>query len=620
MKHFVLVFSILLITILIFTSFHKSNSEETVTVGPTQYPQGYFASPVAGQIELAGTFGELRANHFHAGLDIAPTQSGNEPIFAAAEGYVSRIRTQEKGYGQVVFITHPNGYTTVYAHLHALSTEITAYLRQKQYETEVFEQDLVLQPTDIPVKQGQQIALMGNRGASRGQHLHFEIRETKTEKAVNPLLFGFGVPDNVPPKFEDLKVYLIDDKKEVIGKRYFNPKRKVPGLYKIEVDTVDVAAPNVAFAIQAIDLQSGNSGENGIYTLELKSNDVTVYKFKAEKCGFDETRYLNAHVDYLEHYTRQYFFHRAFRLPGDQLQMYESLQNDGIIPLSITDSACKNITLIATDISGNTTTLSFVVRPKVQTNFPTAKPYTYFFPFDKESVIKPDSGAFFYFPKGCFYENLNMRFGQSYTEGGQYSQTYQLHEVQTPIQYDFRIGIKPINLPDSLRSKAFIAYCTRTDGQVSTCGGTWDKDGYLTAKNSKFGNYSIEVDRTPPTIKPEDIAPKMTKSDMLSFKISDNIEGRPVRYRAEMDGKWFLMELDGKYDLLYCYLKDLPSPLNTEGEHNLKLTVTDDRDNVKVFERKIEIVNHVEKPKPSPKPTAKSKSESKSTASSKKKK
>lgn len=617
MKHFFIAFSILL-----FTSFYNPNGEEKPTEGPPQYPQGYFTSPVAGAMELAGSFGELRANHFHAGIDIAPTSSGNEPIFAAADGYVSRIRTQENGYGQAVFINHPNGYTTVHAHLHAFSTEIKAYLRQKQYENEVFEQDLVLQPTDIPVKQGQQIGLMGNRGASRGKHLHFEIRETKTDKAVNPLLFGFHVPDNVPPKFEDLKVYLMDDKKEVIGKRYFNPKRQVPGLYKIEVDTVDVAAPNVAFAIQAIDLQSGNSGENGIYTLELKSNDVTVYKFRAEKCGFDETRYLNAHVDYLEHYTRQYFFHRAFRLPGDQLKMYESLQNDGIIPLSMTDSACKKITLLATDVMGNTTTLSFVVRPKAQTNFPTAKPYTYLFPFDKESVIKPDSSAFFYFPKGCFYENLNIRFGQSYTEGGQYSQTYQLHEVQTPIQYDFRIGIKPLNLPDSLRSKAFIAYCTRTNGQTTTCGGTWDKDGFLTTKNSKFGNYSIEVDRTPPTIKPEDFAMKMTKSDMLSFKISDNIEGRPVRYRAEMDGQWFLMELDGKYDLLYCYLKDLPSPLNTEGEHNLKLTVTDDRGNAKIFERKFDIVDHIEKPKPAPKSTAKSKSksESKSKASSKKKK
>jgi hypothetical protein len=617
MKHLFIAFSILL-----FTSFYNPNGEEKPTVGPPQYPQGYFASPVAGTMELAGSFGELRANHFHAGIDIAPTSSGNEPIFATADGYVSRIRTQENGYGQALFINHPNGYTTVHAHLHAFSNEIKAYLRQKQYETENFEQDLVLQPTDIPVKQGQQIALMGNRGASRGQHLHFEIRETKTDKAVNPLLFGFHVPDNVPPKFEDLKVYLMDDKKEVIGKRYFNPKRQVPGLYKIEVDTVDVAAPNVAFAIQAIDLQSGNSGENGIYTLELKSNDVTVYKFRAEKCGFDETRYLNAHVDYLEHYTRQYFFHRAFRLPGDQLKMYESLQNDGIIPLSMTDSACKKITLLATDVMGNTTTLSFVVRPKAQTNFPTAKPYTYLFPFDKESVIKPDSSAFFYFPKGCFYENLNIRFGQSYTEGGQFSQTYQLHEVQTPIQYDFRIGIKPLNLPDSLRSKAFIAYCTRTNGQTTTCGGTWDKDGFLTTKNSKFGNYAIEVDQTPPTIKPEDFAMKMTKSDMLSFKISDNIEGRPVRYRAEMDGQWFLMELDGKYDLLYCYLKDLPSPLNTEGEHSLKLTVTDDRGNVKVFERKFDIVDHIEKPKPAPKSTAKSKSKSehKSTASSKKKK
>ncbi len=618
MKHLGIVFSILL-----FTSFN--NPDETAVGLPTQYPQGYFASPVAGKLELAGSFGELRGNHFHAGIDIAPTDSGNEPIFAAAEGYIARIRTQENGYGQSVCIAHPNGYTTLYAHLHDFSSEIKDYLRKKQYENELFEQDLVLQPTDIPIRQGQQIGRMGNRGASRGEHLHFEIRETKTDKAVNPLHFGFNVPDKVPPRFAELKIYLLDDKKQVVGKRYFDPKRKVPGLYEISEDTLDIAAPNVAFAIEATDVHDGNSGVNGIYSLELKENDTTVYKYKAEKFTLEETRYLNAHVDYLEHYTRKVFFHRAFRLPGNQLSMYESLKNDGIIPLpivsgsaiSIADSVCKKITLIATDINGNASTLSFVVRPREQKNWLTEKPYTYFFPFDKESVIKPDDGSFFYFPKGCLYENLNMRFGQSYTEGGQFSATYQLHEVQTPLQYDFRIGIKPINLPDSLRSKAYIAYCTRTDGRTTTCGGTWDKDGFLTTKNSKFGNYSIEVDRVPPSIRPEDFAAKMMKSDMLSFKISDNIEGRPVHYRAEMDGKWFLMELDGKYDLLYTRLKDLPEALITEGSHTLKLTVTDDRGNAKVFERQLEIVDHIEKPKPKPTPKPKETTKAKSKGKNK---
>ena len=238
--------------------------------------------------------------------------------------------------------------------MEAFIPEITAFLRKKQYETELFEQDIVLQPTDIVVRQGQQIGLMGNRGASRGQHVHFEIRETKTEVAVNPLLFGFNVPDNVPPRLEDLKVYLMDDKKDVIAKKSYSAKRKSMGVYKIEYDTVDVAAPYVGFAIQATDIQSGNSGENGIYTLELKVNDTVVYQYKADRVGFDETRYLNAHIDYSEQYNRNNFFHRTFRLPGNQLGMYAFLQNDGIIPLpmpseqvSMTDFVSKKISSVA---------------------------------------------------------------------------------------------------------------------------------------------------------------------------------------------------------------------------------------------------------------------------------
>jgi hypothetical protein len=599
MRHFLFVLSIFLLT-----SFLEQKPAESRVVPPPQYPQGYFASPVAGEMILSGSFGELRTNHFHAGIDIGPTRSGNEPIFAAAEGYVSRVRTQEAGYGQSVYVTHPNGYTTVYGHLHSFSKDILEIVRKKQYETESFEQDIFLQPTDVPVKQGQQIATMGNRGMSMGPHLHFEIRETATEKAVNPLLFGMNVTDNMPPRFEDMKVYFLDEKHEIISTKTYTLKKKSNTEYALPFDTIDVAAPYVAFSIQSTDIHSNDSGQNGIYSLSLKSNDELIYRFKAEKCGFDESRYINAHIDYFEHQTNRYFFHRAFRLCGDNLSMYDSVRNDGIIALPFTtqndSTSYRKINLTAADIVGNTRMISFVVRPKQQTTPPVAKPYTYFFPYDKESVIKPDDASVFYFPKGCFYDNVYARFN---TGMSTYSRTYQLHDPRTPIHYDFKIALKPFNLPDSLKSKAYIAYASREDGQVFTCSGVWDKDGFLTAKGNRFGNYSIGVDRTPPTIETEDFGEKMAKTGRLAFKIRDNIEGRAVRYRTEMDGKWFLMEFDTKSDILFCRFEDLPSPFNTEGDHSLKITLMDDRDNVKVFQRSFELVDHIERPKPKPKET-----------------
>ena len=203
--------------------------------------------------------------------------------------------------------------------------------------------------------------------------------------------------------------------------------------------------------------------------------------------------------------------------------------------------------------------------------------------------------AIFHFPKGCFYENVYARFGSSAGDAQQYSATYHVHDPTTPIHEAFDIALKPLNLPDSLRSKAFVAYCQRDDARTYSCGGTWDASGFLTARNNRFGNYSIEIDRTPPTITPVSFGDKMVRSARMSFRIRDNIEGRGVTYRAELDGKWLLMELDGKSDLLYCALQN---DQITEGvEHTLNITATDDRGNVTVFEDDFTVVERLEKPR-----------------------
>jgi murein DD-endopeptidase MepM/ murein hydrolase activator NlpD len=328
MKHLIKKILVLLGFVAVFTSFDDPITPQATPSAPPQYPTNYFQSPVAGLLVLSGTFGELRANHFHSGIDIKPTKRGiNEPIFAAADGYVSRIRVQEGGYGQVIFIAHPNGYTTAYAHLDKFSPELFAYTRQKQYEKQQFEVDLVLQPTDFPVRQGQSIGNMGNRGHSFGQHLHFEIRDTKTERAINPLLFGFTLPDNSPPTMNGLKVYLMDDKKEIIGSRYINLVKKSANQYGIAGDTLDINAPNVAFGIKTIDSHSSESGDNGIYSLDLTCNDVPIYRFSTESFGFNETRYINAHADYYEQQHRRTWYHRAFTLPNDRLSMYPNTRH-----------------------------------------------------------------------------------------------------------------------------------------------------------------------------------------------------------------------------------------------------------------------------------------------------
>jgi murein DD-endopeptidase MepM/ murein hydrolase activator NlpD len=573
--------------IALFGAFDDPIAPQSTVSNTPQYPTNYFQSPTIGPLALSGTFGELRANHFHSGIDIKPTRRGsNEPLFAAAEGYVARIRIQEGGYGQALYIAHPNGYTTVYGHLDKFAPDIQAFMRQKQYEKQQFEVDLVLQPHELPVRQGQNIGNMGNRGHSFGQHLHFEIRETKTERAINPLLFGFGMPDNRPPTMNGLKVYLLDDKKEVVGTRYINLVKKSATEYGIAGDTLDVNAPNVAFGLRTNDAHGDDSGENGIFSLDLACDDVPIYNFKAETFGFDETRYINAHLDYYEQQHRRTWFHRAFVLPNNRLSMYQNVQNQGITPLSITDNLGKKMTFIAKDAAGNATTLRFVARPKEPTTLAPPKTYNYLLPCAKESLVKLNGeDATFYFPNTAFYEDAYVNFNTSTTEVGYFSPTFYLHNPLTPIHSSIEIAIKPINLPEEMRAKAFIAYCQSDDGRTYSCGGKWATDGSLRTQNNRFGNYSIQLDTEKPRISAVSFQADMRKLSRLSFKIKDNREtmgnARPLRYRAELDGNWLLMEMDGKYDLLFHKFEE---GYISEGTHTFKLVVTDDRDNEAVFE------------------------------------
>jgi murein DD-endopeptidase MepM/ murein hydrolase activator NlpD len=179
---------------------HLSSAQEPL-------PQNYFRSPIDTAILLAGNFGELRPNHFHAGIDIKTNNREGMPVHAAAEGFVSRIKISSFGYGKVIYVTHPNGFVTVYGHLRSFNDTIGTYIKRQQYAQKTFEIEVFPKSTEFPVKKGEVIAFSGNTGNSGGPHIHFEIRDEKSEKAINPLLFGLPVTDNKKPQVTRVKIY-----------------------------------------------------------------------------------------------------------------------------------------------------------------------------------------------------------------------------------------------------------------------------------------------------------------------------------------------------------------------------------------------------------------------------
>ncbi len=539
-----------------------------------------YGQPLRGPMLLTGTFGELRNNHFHGGLDLRGAVG--TPVYSIGVGYVSRIITDPSGYGQAVYINHPEGYTSVYGHLERFSDTLLAYVRYHQYKSEEFQQDLRPAPGEFRVAAGTQIGEVGNRGASGGPHLHFEIRHTQTDNPINPLAFGYEVADNRKPSVSQLRLYEIDGRGNVLRAHTHQLVKNGIGTLAPAGDTLIVEGPEVGLAVKAFDQLDGLYNWNGIYEGQLLADTMLAYQFRFDRYSFDETRYLNAHADYREQCGAGGWYHRLFRLPGNNLSIYRPAINDGRVRLEPGQS--RRVQLRLSDYAGNASVVDVVLRrngsatPRVQ-----APVYNYLLPYHEASIINDDD-FLAYFPEGSLYEDCYLQYARL-REGSDdvYSDVYQLHEPLTPLHHDARIGIRPRNLPDHLRDKAFIAYCHAGSRPVNY-GGEWYRDGMLYTETRSFGSFCIMIDTVPPGIRPVSYRADMRRNNVLSFRIWDNFRtsGKAdlLRTRATVDGQWILMEYDLKSGLIFHRFDGRLG----HGQHQLRLEVTDDRGNTSVWE------------------------------------
>lgn len=575
MKRILLVVILPLLTLAFTNNDGKPNPRKS-------YPRNYFQPPVSHSLLLSGTFGELRPNHFHAGIDIKSSRGvAGDPIFAAGEGYISRIKVEPSGYGRSISINHPNGYTTVYAHMDKFNAKLEEYVKEQQYTLQSFEIELKPDAQAFPVAQGEQIGYMGNTGASNGAHLHFEVRETTTQNPINPLLFGLFVEDNVAPKMHSLKVYYLNEKREEKDSKAF-PLIKSGSGYKIKGDTLTIGAGQAGFGLKVYDHFDRVSNWNGIYALDMYQNDSLVYEFDLESFSFDESRYINAHCDYHERVTNNSYYNRCYTLPGNRLSIYKQQADFGLIRLK--DGRISKITIVASDVAGNNSTLEFWVKKGPSIVPVSQEIYNYILPYDEGNMIRTD-GLYLHLPEGVLYENLYLRYSATpERSSGYYSDVHHLHDSRTPVHDYFDIGIRPtISIPAELKPKVFVAYCE--GGGILNCGGYWE-DGLLRTKVRSLGDYAIMADVTPPSVKPVTFSPNMRGFSKMSFKISDNVATAPnvegLQFEARVDGEWILMEYDKKTKTITHFFDGRIGP----GVHELQLLVKDAVGNETVFQRK----------------------------------
>jgi len=526
------------------------------------YPKDYFQWPLGLKPEISANYGEMRPNHFHMGLDIRTAQKQNQPVSAAAEGYIARVRIEPSGFGRCIYINHPNGLTTLYAHLNDFFPELEDYIKKQQYLLKNWRIDLEIPANLFPVTKGQFIAFSGNTGASQGPHVHFEIRNTATDKVLNPLLFGFAIEDSVAPNILKLAVY---DRR--ISTYEQNPKiyslKKVNGEYTSSPPLLSVNTDKVSFAITAVDRVTGSSNPNGIFEAVLFDNEEAVVGFQVDNISYAETRDVNAHIDHKFRSSGGSFLQHVSKLPGYNESIYKMIKSDGVI--SLEKDSTHQIRIDVKDPNGNTSVLRFNIRSGVEFNNGPSPIFN-----EKEfrpgfiNVFENDALSFF-LPENCLYDSIRFRYAELNSKSA--NPLHQVHTAIVPIHGYFTVRIKG-NIPPAVKHKTVML---RYSGSRKDFKETVYNNGWYAASFREFGNFQLLVDTIPPVISPVKFKEGMNASKLsrLAFNIADNSE-ELKNFTATLDGNWIRFSNDKGRTFIYVFDEMCPP-----GEHELVLSVED---------------------------------------------
>ncbi|PKH51309.1 peptidase M23 [Tenacibaculum sp. Bg11-29] len=534
-----------------------------------QYPKNYFSPPLKIPIILSGTFGELRSNHFHSGIDIKTQGKQGIPIYAPANGYVSRIKVSQYGFGKALYVEHPNGYTTVYAHIKKFAPTIQRYIKAIQYKKENYQTGNLFPKQDkFPLKKGEIIAYTGDTGSSGGPHLHYEIRDNKTEHIINPLLFGIDPKDDKSPTFQKLIAYPLNGQSRVNNsnlKSVISFKKIKDNNYISESIT---ASGIIGFGISVFDRLSEALNKNGIYSLEMKVNGSTVYYHDVETFSFAESKYINLLIDYKHYKTYRDKVQKTHKVNANRLSLYEGLVNNGKI--TIINGASYNVDIIAKDLKNNVSSVripirgvesNLVFKQKDTTNYKIVAKNFHKFNLNNVTIA---------FPKNTFYEDCFIDF--SITNG-----IAKIHNPTIPLDKRYTLTFNTSFLNEKQKQQVYIANVTNSKYPRYTSTKKKIDKIYTTTKN--LGNYTLLYDTTKPIIKLYNFKDGqwLSKNKTLKVKIKDSKSGIK-NYRASIDGKWILMELNHKKGILTY---DFTDKKLVGSKHIFKLVVSDNVGNIK---------------------------------------
>lgn len=535
------------------------------------YPKNYFRNPLAIPMNLSGNFGELRPNHYHMGLDCKTNARENLPVYAAADGYIARIKIEPAGFGRAIYINHPNGITTLYAHLNDFNPYLEAWVKGQQYKLASWQVFLELTPDQFPIKKGDFLAYSGNTGGSQAPHLHFEVRKTATDENLNPLFFGFPLQDNTPPKILRMAIYDRNQSTYEQVPKQFAAKANKSGGYVITPAIIQTSSPKVSLAITAYDTHDGSSNLNGISEGQLWMDEQPIIAFRMDGISYDQTRYLNAHIDYKTKKSGGPFLQHLSELPGYTSSIYKKVNGDGVIDLS--DMKVHDIRIVVKDAYGNKNQLNTKlqwqggVQPVVS-----AISGKLFQPMMLD--VSESGSCEFYLGERCLYDKVHLAAKELPATSLGVSNVFQIGNPNVPLQEAFLIRLQPSRqLSEIERTHTVMQWYSGTKKEVQKV--EWQQ-GWAAARFRDFGYFQLIVDTEPPVIVPSGFndGANLQKASRISFSVKDNLD-KTKKVRAELDGNWLRFTNDKGHNYIYRFDEKCPP-----GEHELKIRAEDEAGNV----------------------------------------
>ena len=508
-------------------------------------------SPLKIPLILSGTFGELRSNHFHSGIDFKTNKEIGIPIFAPASGYISRIKVSPTGFGKAIYIGHENGLTTVYAHLEKFNEEINQYILKKQYDLKTFSLDLTIEKEKFKLETGDTIGYTGNSGSSSGPHLHFEIRNTKNQHPLNPMNWDFEIKDTKKPIIESVFIYKLDDPLNIEKEKMINKK---------------VIAGTFSFGIKTHDLIDLAENKNGINTIEIYLDNQLYYHYDIQEFSFSETKYINSLIDYKEYKKNKQKIYKCYIEENNQLSVYKKIVNNGI--LKDLDEGIHSIKIIVKDSYKNTEEQDFSFTYKKSQNEKSSnKNNAEVIDCNKDFSFKNENIQIL-IPKKSLYTDcvflLNTdKKNKKHTE-------YTIINNKVPIHKRFELSIKPdqgISNPEKL---IMIQINNKDSVFVRS---KW-QNGKVTGKPISFGTFTLTKDNEKPKIEAVNFTKDLSNISSIKFKIWDNLSGIND-YFAEIDDQWVLIEYDAKNQLIEHNFINKPDGK----DHKLYIKVSDKNGN-----------------------------------------